>query len=251
MFKKIVGLIYKYKIYIKYIIAGGTAAATDLFLLFLFHDIFKINVVVSATLAFVIAFFVSFYLQKFWTFSDNSRNKIKQQMGIYFFVGVINAGINAIGMDFLVNKLQIWYILSQVIMCGSIALYSFIIYNLFIFKKSHQHNGVEKQSSRTNVLIATGIYPPDIGGPATYVKTLQEELPKYGSEVRVVTYADDLRQENGVLKVSRQQNIFFRYWQYFWIVFKLCSWAGIIYVQGPVSEGLPAFLACKLRIKKY
>jgi putative flippase GtrA len=131
----IMKLLWSYKRLIKYLIAGGTAATTDLVLLFIFHDIVKINVIFSATLAFSIAFFVSFYLQKFWTFRDDSRDKMKQQMGVYFVVGAINVGINATGMNCLVNKLHIWYLLSQIIMGGSIALYSFAVYNFFIFKK--------------------------------------------------------------------------------------------------------------------
>lgn len=38
------------------------------------------------------------------------------------------------------------------------------------------------------ILLATGIYPPDIGGPATYVLHLAEELTKRGQTVTVVTY---------------------------------------------------------------
>jgi putative flippase GtrA len=138
MVKIIFDLLTKYKVYVKYLIAGGTAATTDLVLLFIFHDIFKIKVVVSATLAFVIAFFVSFYLQKFWTFRDNSRDKLKQQMGVYFLVGATNTGINAVAMYVLVEKNHLWYMLAQVIVAGSIALYSFLIYKFFIFKEAKQ-----------------------------------------------------------------------------------------------------------------
>lgn len=133
---EIIKLLFSYKRLIKYIISGGTAATTDLFLLFLFHDVLEINVVVAATLAFIAAFFVSFYLQKFWTFRDNSRDKIKQQMGIYFIVGAVNTVINAWGMNLLVNGWQVWYLLAQVIVAGSIALYNFAIYRFIIFKKA-------------------------------------------------------------------------------------------------------------------
>ena len=101
------------------------------------------------------------------------------------------------------------------------------------------------------VLIATGIYPPDIGGPATYVKTLQAELPNFGYEIKVVTYSDDLNKESEVYKISRQQSLLFRYWQYFSTVYKLAPWADIIYAQGPMGDGLPTWLACQFRNKKY
>ncbi|MEI8230721.1 MAG: glycosyltransferase family 4 protein [Candidatus Peregrinibacteria bacterium] len=38
------------------------------------------------------------------------------------------------------------------------------------------------------IILATGIYPPDIGGPATYVRALAEELHRLGNEVTVITY---------------------------------------------------------------
>ncbi len=38
------------------------------------------------------------------------------------------------------------------------------------------------------ILIATPLYPPDIGGPAAYAKALREEWTKLGMTVRVVAY---------------------------------------------------------------
>ncbi len=50
------------------------------------------------------------------------------------------------------------------------------------------------------IVLATGIYPPDIGGPATYVRHLAAELAARGNEVVVVTYgqnADELFESEG------------------------------------------------------
>jgi hypothetical protein len=38
------------------------------------------------------------------------------------------------------------------------------------------------------ILIATGIYPPKIGGPAQYALNLKNEFEKMGHGVRVKTY---------------------------------------------------------------
>ena len=38
------------------------------------------------------------------------------------------------------------------------------------------------------ILIATGIYPPDIGGPAKYAKSLRDEFAKLGHKVKIVKY---------------------------------------------------------------
>ncbi|MDD4333136.1 MAG: GtrA family protein [Patescibacteria group bacterium] len=123
----------KKKIIIKYIISGGIATTVDLGLLYFFTDIFKIWYLASATFAFVIAFFVSFSLQKFWTFRENSREKIIQQLSLYLITGLINLGINAAGMYILVDILNLWYILAQIIMGGVVAIGSFLVYKFVIF----------------------------------------------------------------------------------------------------------------------
>ncbi len=134
-----------------------------------------------------------------------------------------------------------------------------------------------QQENNKKLILATGIFPPDIGGPATYVKTLSEELPKRGFVVKVVTYGEgskfpisnfypsghkqfpnkiqnsnfETESKNNIYFISRKQNILFRYFKYFFQVWKLLAWADLVYVQDPMSAGLPVWLACKLRGKKY
>jgi len=262
-------LVDKYKIYIKYLMSGGAAATTDLGLLYIFTEELGLWYLFSAVFAFSIAFFVSFFLQKFWTFRDTDLKEMRKQMGVYLTVALINLAVNSAGIFLLVEKFGMWYMLAQVIMGFLLAVSSFIIYNFFIFSGESNSNGnkEEKNGQRKNVLIAAGIYPPDIGGPATYVSTLEEELPKYGWQIKVVTYSDFAEilnpkpktQNNNkiqnsnvqIYRVSRKQNKLLRYFKYAWQVYKLIPWADIVYAQGPVSEGYPAYLACKFRRQPY
>lgn len=41
------------------------------------------------------------------------------------------------------------------------------------------------------ILITSGIFPPDIGGPATYVPKIAQHMVNSGHEVRVLTYSDN------------------------------------------------------------
>ncbi len=250
MIKILINQAKKNKKYIKYVISGVIAALTQIALLFIFTEFFKIWYIISTSMAFVVAFFVSFYLQKFWTFRDNSKDKMYKQMSVYFTVAVTNLFINAGAMYMLVEKYNLWYILAQFIIGFFIAFENYIIYNFLIFKKKNPENNNNYSGSK-KILIATGIYPPDIGGPATYSETLYNELPKYGYKVKVVTYSDNLNKEDNIYKISRGSNILVRYIKYFLAVWNLANWADAIYIQGPVSEGLPSWLACKLKSKKY
>src|SRR3990167_2906275 len=90
------------------------------------------------------------------------------------------------------------------------------------------------------ILIATGIYPPDIGGPATYSYILKTELPKRGVEVEILSFGE-VRYLPKVL----------RHFVYFLKAVKKGRDADIIFAQDPVSVGLLAFLAAKILRKKF
>lgn len=120
----------------RFIISGGVATGTDLFLLFLFKSIFHIWYLFSAILAFLIAFGISFSLQKFWTFEDPSTHLLKSQMSIYFLITTCNLGLNTLLMYFFVGILGINYLLSQIVASALIALESYFMYGIFVFKTS-------------------------------------------------------------------------------------------------------------------
>ena len=249
-------LLQKYKTIIKFIISGGTAAFVHIGLFSLFTYAFGINYLISTTLGYLIAYFVSFSLQKFWTFQDRGRDKMSKQMSAYFMVGLVNLGINDLGMFLLISKLGMIKVLAQIAVNAGIAVSSFIIYRYFIFTPGTRKE-VEDNYGR-NILIATGIYPPDIGGPATYVKTLCEELPKKGYKIKVVTYGSqphgnelEINDNFEIYRIGRDQARWKRYIKYFFSIWKQLKWSDSVYLMGPVSEGLPAFFACILGDKKY
>jgi glycosyltransferase involved in cell wall biosynthesis len=69
-------------------------------------------------------------------------------------------------------------------------------------------------------LIATGIYPPDIGGPSTVMRALAEELKAEGHEVTVITYGES-QINGGIVRVSRHGSVLSRYVR-FLNAFKKC-----------------------------
>jgi len=95
-------------------------------------------------------------------------------------------------------------------------------------------------SPSKKILIATGIYPPDIGGPATYSKQLFDHLPLHGISVNVISFGV----VRGLPKVLRHLIYFLK-------LLKAGRSADIIFAQDPVSVGLPACLASKILGKKF
>ncbi len=95
------------------------------------------------------------------------------------------------------------------------------------------------------ILITTGIFPPDIGGPATYVSKIAQGFVKQGHDVEAITYSDKKMMDEkdyGVSRVVRSSNLLWRYLKYTFTVFIKSAWADVIYVQDSVSAGLPTIL---------
>lgn len=103
------------------------------------------------------------------------------------------------------------------------------------------------------IIIATGIYPPDIGGPANYVRILEEDLPAKGYSVRVVTFSDAEGEDGkkSVIRIKRGGNFVLKYARYLRALLKYARHSDLIYAQGPVASGLPALLAAKILKKRY
>lgn len=119
---------------LRFIVAGGTAASSQIILLFIFTDIFKIWYLYSSILSFVIALVISFLLQKFWAFRDKGTEMVHIQFFKYTLVAVSGLVFNTALMYLWVSILDLWYILAQIVTGVVIAVYNFLMYRKFIFK---------------------------------------------------------------------------------------------------------------------
>ncbi len=90
------------------------------------------------------------------------------------------------------------------------------------------------------ILITTGIYPPEVGGPATYAALVEKELPKYGVEVTVLPF----RVVRHLPKIIRHVSFFFK-------VLKIGFKMDLLYTQDPVSVGFPTMLVSKMLGKPF
>ena len=90
------------------------------------------------------------------------------------------------------------------------------------------------------ILIATGVYPPESGGPATYSKLLEERLPALGFAVSVLPFS----------RVRHLPKIV-RHLAYFFICLRMARCADVVYALDTVSVGFPAALAATVLGKKF
>jgi len=102
------------------------------------------------------------------------------------------------------------------------------------------------------ILIATGIFPPDIGGPALYSQKLAEEFSRRGLEVRVMTYGKNFSRtdEYLVTGVSRTWPFGLRHLIYLLKLLKQARKSDVILAFDSLGAGLPAVLTGKFLNKK-
>ena len=88
------------------------------------------------------------------------------------------------------------------------------------------------------IVLATPLYPPEIGGPATYASMLVEHFPK---------------EKIGLIKFSDVRHLpkLIRHLSYFWRVYRAAKKADVVFALDPVSVGLPAFFAARFARKSF
>lgn len=105
------------------------------------------------------------------------------------------------------------------------------------------------------IIIASGIFPPDLGGPATYAEKVSHELHKRNFKVIVITYGNKKTKIKDypfpVVVISRKFSAGIRHILYFLNILKVLKSFDVIYAQNVTSAGLPSFFAAKILRKKF
>ncbi len=127
----------KYYKVAKFIIVGGTSAITAITILFLLTHFLHVWYLLSSGIAFLFAFFVSFLLQKFWTFGDRGMETITKQLFSYSVIILCNLTLNTTALYLLVEYAHLHYVVAQIIVGGIISIMSYFFYERYIFS-SHK-----------------------------------------------------------------------------------------------------------------
>lgn len=106
------------------------------------------------------------------------------------------------------------------------------------------------------ILIITGIYPPDIGGPASYARALAGHLAQNGNEVSIITYSRHwkvpVNTPNGypVVRIWKKWPWPIRHALFFINAFMFAKKADTIYALNTINGGLTALGIKKLLHKR-
>jgi glycosyltransferase involved in cell wall biosynthesis len=102
------------------------------------------------------------------------------------------------------------------------------------------------QNSKT-ILIVTGIFPPDIGGPATYVPKIATHLAGQGHKVTVITFSDieDRTEAHYLFRLIRIKRSMFKPLRWIFTILRILQFgyrADMLYVNGLQLESAQANL---------
>jgi glycosyltransferase involved in cell wall biosynthesis len=98
------------------------------------------------------------------------------------------------------------------------------------------------------ILLVTGIFPPDHGGPASYVPAIAAALTQKHAIVGVITLSDALNHDDSaylfpIIRLFRWQNKIVRTMKTVVTIIRFAKNADLVYLNGLVLEGI---IACKI-----
>ncbi len=115
---------------------------------------------------------------------------------------------------------------------------------------------MKNEKLNKNFLIVTGIFPPDIGGPASYARILAQRLSK-DYEVKIITYSSVKKYEQDknypfkTKRVWKKIPWFLRHALYASKVFCACKNSDIVYSLSSLSGAIPSLIGAGFFKKKF
>jgi len=236
--------------FLKYCVGGGTAFIVDFSLLYIFTEFLGLWYLWSATASFVIAVYVNYLIQKFWTFKSSGQYALRQFL-VFTAAQIVGLFINNTALYVLVESFGLWYMFSKAIAAAVVLIWNFWASKMFVFND-------EFLSKEPQIIIAAEIFPPDIGGPATYTYRIAKYLTNQKINFKIICYATTIprksQEEFGrrITRISSFLPLLIKYFIYLinLFVLSLPISTKVIYAQGAVASGLPAVLVGKILRKR-
>lgn len=131
------------KFFIVGILNTGLDFAVLNFLMWITQTYKGTSIIIFSTISFSIAVTNSYFLNKYWTFGDQSKEKAPQQFIKFMGVAIIGLILNnsiIYAITTLINPifgltLVLWANFAKVIATGVVLAWNFAGYKLFVFKK--------------------------------------------------------------------------------------------------------------------
>ncbi len=119
---------------VKFLISGALGLATNIGLVALCVEKFNFHYLTASVIGFSAAVIIGFLLQKYWTFGEETGERIQTQFILYALLALFNLAMNTALVYSLVEFFEVYYLFAQALGALSVATVSFFSYREIIFK---------------------------------------------------------------------------------------------------------------------
>ena len=122
----------------RYFVVGGISALADISFFFVFAKLAGINYLGVATVGFILATLLNYFLSVRMVFTSGVRFSRRQEIALVYLVSAVGLSVNLGVLYAAVGVLGLELMLSKVIATGSVFLWNFALRNYFIFRERTQ-----------------------------------------------------------------------------------------------------------------
>lgn len=115
----------------RYLVSGGCSVIAQFGVLTLFVEQLQIDPTLSSATGFVAGCLVNYLMLYYWTFNSNGKHIIVAAK--YTLVTTFTLLLNILIFWTLTEPLKIWYLYSQVVATGAVAMINFLINRRYTF----------------------------------------------------------------------------------------------------------------------
>ena len=118
---------------LKFGVVGGIAFVIDYITLIVCKEIFNINVLLSAAIAFTVSVIFNYILSIKWVFDVNKKQTYREVM-VFIILSAIGLGVNQVCMYIGADILKIHYMIVKIGATAIVMVYNFITRKIFVEK---------------------------------------------------------------------------------------------------------------------
>ena len=119
----------------RFLTSGGVAAAVNLGLFLFLYELMGVHYLTAVVETSIVVFFVSFTLQKVWTFEDPKVCTVPVQLPLYALSALCTVAANMVLIYVFVEWFELWPLVAQVLSLALIAIGNFFVYKFLIFHR--------------------------------------------------------------------------------------------------------------------
>ncbi len=121
-----------FKQILKFGVVGTIAFLIDYLVLILCKEVFNLNVLLSAAIAFTVSVIFNYILSIKFVFEINDKHDSKRNFILFIVFSVIGLGLTELIMWFGTDIVKIYYLIVKIIATGIVMVFNFVTRKLFL-----------------------------------------------------------------------------------------------------------------------